>query len=126
MTIEIGEARETWGRDVWQMAEDFANNMKNEMRPFYIVYACKEDKGMSNKLGTPAFKQVIRAYFEKPPAILGILVWYVDNSIGEFKFMHELSAPYDVPVDPSLLSDKASDASARVAAQGEKLNVLVS
>lgn len=126
MANEIGECREAWGKDVWAMAENFANNMKNEMRPFYIVYACKEDKGMSNRLGTPAFKQFIKAYFERPPAILGILVWFVDNSKGEFRFVPELSAPYDVPVDPSLLSDKASDASDRVAAQGEKLNVLVS
>jgi len=126
MAQEIGESREKWGWDVMKMAEEFANNMKSELRPFYIVYACKEDKGMSKKLGRFAFKQAMRAYFAKPPAMLGILVWYVNHRTGEFKFMPELSAPHDVPLDPSLLSDKASDASDRVAAQGEKLNVLVS
>lgn len=126
MPIEMGDARETWGRDVCKMVEDFANKMNKEDRPFYIVYACKEDKGMSNKLGKSVFKQAMRAYYARPQAMLGILVWYVNHPMGEFRFIPELSAPYDVPVDPALLSDKASDASERVAAQGEKLNVLIS
>ena len=126
MVQEIGESREAWGRNVMQMAEDFAENMKHERDPFYIVYACKEDKGMSSRLGRAAYKQAIRAYKSKPPAILGILVWYVNHTTGEFRFVPELSAPPDVPLDPSLLSDKASDASERVAAQGEKLKALVS
>lgn len=126
MSQQIGESREAWGRDVWQMAEKFANNLKRETRPFWIVYACKEDKPMSAKLGKGVFKQAIKAYFDKPPAILGILVWYVNHPEGKFEFVPELSAPPDVPLDPSLLSDKASDASERVAAQGEKLQALVS
>lgn len=126
MAIEMHEAREKWGRDVWQQAEDFASNMKDVDGPFYIVYSCKEDRGMSNKLGTAAYKQAFRAYYQKPPAILGILVWYVDKSKGRFEFQPELSAPHDVPLDPKLLSDKASDASERVSVQGEKLKALVS
>jgi len=126
MAQEIGESREAWGRDVCQMVEDFANNMKSEKRPFYVVYACKEDKGMSQRLGRAAFKQAIRAYYKRPPALIGILVWYVNHPMGLFEFIPELSAPPDVPLDPSLLSDKASDASERVASQGQRLNVLVS
>jgi len=126
MAQEIGESREAWGLDVMKMAEDFASHMKNHQEPFYIVYACKEDKPASEKLGKTVFKQAFRAYHGRPPAILGILVWYVDHSTGEFRFCPELSAPHDVPLDPHLLSDKASDASERVAAQGEKLNALVS
>lgn len=123
---EIGESREAWGWDVVRMAEEFANNIKAESKPFYIVYACKEDRGMSNALGRSAFKQAFKAYYHKPPAMLGILVWYVDHRRGEFRFVPELSAPPDVPLDPGLLSDKASDASERVAAQGERLNAVVS
>src|ERR1043166_9201496 len=126
MAQEIGESREKFGWDVMKMAEDFANNTKNEVRPFYIVYACKEDRGMSNKLGRPAFKQAMKAYYHKPPAMLGILVWYVDHKKGEFRFVPELPSPPDVPLDPELLSDKASDASERVMEQGKKLNALVS
>lgn len=126
MSQEIGESREAWGWDVMKMAEDFANNMSKEMRPFYIVYACKEDRGMSNRIGRFAFKQAFKAYFDKPPAVLGILVWYVNHGTSEFRFCPELSAPPDVPLDERLLSDKASDASERVAHQGERLNALVS
>jgi hypothetical protein len=121
MSQEIGESREQWGQAVWNMAEDFANNMKKESRPFYIVFAAKQDRHNPN-----AFRQTIKAYFAKPPAILGILVWYVDNPKGIFEFVPELSAPIDIPLDQSLLSDKASDASARVAEQGQKLHAIVS
>lgn len=126
MAQEIGESREKWGWDVWQMAEEFANNMKNEVKPFYIVYACKEDKGMSQKLGRFAFKQAMKAYYTRPPAILGILVWYVNHPLGEFRFLPELSAPPDVPIDPTLLSEKAEDALPTVMEKGEKMNVLLS
>jgi hypothetical protein len=126
MPIEIGEAREEWGKDVVKLVENFANAMKNEVKPFYIVYACKEDRHASAKLGKSVFRQTIKAYHSRPTAMLGILVWFVNHPLGEFRFIPELSAPWDVPLDPTLLSDKASDASERVAAQGSKLNVLVS
>lgn len=125
MSVEIGEAREAWGRDVWVKAEDIASNTAASERPFYIVYACKEDKATSEKLGRAAFKQAFKMYKEKPPAILGILVWRVDE-LGDLHFVPESSAPFDVPLDERLLSDKASDASDRVAAKGASLNVLVS
>ena len=126
MAQSIGESRETWGWDVWHMAEDFANNMKKERRPFYIVYAAKQDKPASEKQGVGVYRQTMKAYFSRPPKLLGILVWYVDNRSGIFDFVPELSSPPDVPLDPSLLSDKAEDASARVSEQGKKMNVIVS
>lgn len=126
MAQEIGESREAWGWNVMKMAEEFANNMSKESKPFYIVYACKEDRGISNQLGRTAFKQAMKAYYQKPPAMLGILVWHFNPGTSEFRFCPELSAPPDVPLDERLLSDKASDASERVATQGQKLNALVS
>ncbi len=126
MAQEIGESRTAWGTDVMKMAEDFANRMSGDVNPFYIVYCCKEDKGASQRLGRPAFRQSMTAYRERPAAILGILVWYVNHPKGEFRFVPELSAPFDVPLDPRLLSDQACDASERVAFQGEKLRALVS
>jgi hypothetical protein len=124
MVQEIGESREAWGRSVMQMAEDFANQASSDGRPFWIVYAAKADRGLSNIFGHGTFKQAFKAYYQKPPVMLGILVWYVDKSKSEFRFCPELSAPPDVPVDPTLLSDKAEDASARVMEQGQKLQVL--
>ena len=32
MAQEIGESREKWGMDVMKMAENFANNMKKEVK----------------------------------------------------------------------------------------------
>ena len=121
MAQEIGESREAWGLDVWQMAENFADSMKSTQTPFYIVYACRPDTSQRG-----VFRQAMKAYTHKPPPMLGILVWYVNHSTGEFTFRPELSAPPDIPLDPSLLSDKASDASERVAAQGKKLHAIVS
>lgn len=121
MSQEIGESREAWGRDVWNMASDFASNMKHEDRPFYIVYACKQD---STHLG--AFRQTMKAYYAKPPAMIGILVWYVDNKTGKFEFVPELSAPPDIPLDEKLLSTDSSDSFAEISNKASKLNVLVS
>lgn len=126
MPIEMQEARETWGKDVWNMAENFANNMKKEMRPFYIVYAAKQDKIASAKYGTGVYRQTMKAYFARPPKLMGLLIWYVDNKTGTFEFVPELSSPPDIPLDPSLLSNKASDASDRVAKQGKDMNAIVS
>lgn len=126
MPQNIGESREKWGWDVWHKAEDIANNMKKEEKPFYIVYACKQDKVQSEKLQTGVFKQAFKIYSKRPAAMLGILVWYVDNSKGIFQLVPELSAPPDVPLDPKLMSDKASDASTRVMEQGQKLGTLLS
>lgn len=130
MVQTIGESREAWGLDVMKMAESFANGLSKEREPFWIVYACKEDRGMSNKLGRSAFKQAFKAWPIKPmkdgKPLLAVLVWYVDHSKGTFDFCPELSSPPDVPLDERLLSDKASDASERVMAQGEKVSAIVS
>lgn len=126
MTQTIGESREAWGSAVWAKAEDFANNMKSEVKPFYIVYASKLDKLATERFGYGVYREAMKAYYQRPPAMIGILVWYVDNAQGIFKFIPELSAPPDVPVDPSLLSEKAEDALPSVMETGEKLGVLLS
>lgn len=126
MAQEIGESREKWGSDVWQMAEKFADNMKKEVRPFYIVYAAKYDTPRSNQTGQQIFNQTMKAYYHRPQPMLGILTWYVDNAQGIFQFIPELSAPPDVPLDPELLSTRTEDSSARVAQQGQKLHAIVS
>lgn len=126
MPQEMQESREAWGKDVVKLVEDFANAMKSEVKPFYIVYACKEDRAASQKMGRAVFRQTVKAYHSRPPAILGILVWYVNHPLSEFKFVHELSSPPDVPIDPALLSCKAEDTSGRVASKAKDLKVLVS
>lgn len=119
--VELGEAREEWARDVWNKAEDIANQMSSEDRPFYIVYACKQDRSEPHK-----FYQAFKMYRERPPAILGALVWYVDHPHGIFRLESELSLPPDVPIDPNLLSTKSEDQFSNVMELGQKNNVLLS
>lgn len=126
MSQQIGESREAWGWDVWRKAEEFAKNMKHEVKPFYIVYAAKMDPHSTERLGKGVYRQTMKAYYNRPTPMLGILVWYVNHPLGEFKFCPELSAPPDVPLDPSLLSNRSEDQLTSVMEKGKKLNVLVS
>lgn len=118
---EIGESREQWGRDVWAQAEAFASNLKNDREPFYIVFAAKQDK-----YSPGAFRQSFRCYRQRPPKMLGILVWYVDNAKGEFRLVPELSIPPDVPLDETLLSKDSKDSSPELMEVGQKMGILLS
>lgn len=118
---EIGESREAWGRDVWEGAQKFAESMRSEERPFYIVFAAKPDVG---RPGT--FRQAFKAYYHRPAPLLGILVWFVDHRQAKFEFLPELSSPPDIPLDQSLLSTRPEDFAPGIAARGKSLNVLVS
>jgi hypothetical protein len=121
MTQEMGESREAWGRDVWAKAEEFANGLKSDREPFYVVFAAKQDKANPG-----AFRQSFRFYRQKPPKIIGLLVWYVDHANGKFDFVPELSIPPDVPLDESLLSQERSDQSVRIMEVGQSMGVLLS
>lgn len=126
MAQEIGESRDAWGLEVMKMAENFANNMKKEVKPFYIVYAAKMDNPMSEKMNRGVYRQTMKAYYDRPPKMLGILVWFVNHPLGVFEFCPELSAPPDVPVDPDLLGTKSEDFLPSVAEKGKDLKVIVS
>jgi hypothetical protein len=121
MVQEIGESREQWGLDVWRAAEEIANNLKSDTKPFYIVFAAKQDRAKPG-----AFRQGFRMYRQKPPKLIGVLVWFVDNSKGIFELVPELSIPPDVPIDESLLSTKSEDASQAIMEVGQKMGVLLS
>lgn len=121
MTQKIGESREQWGLAVWQQAEEIANRLKSDEKPFYIVFAAKQDKSSP---GT--FRQAFRMYRQRPPKLIGILVWYVDNKQGIFRIVPELSIPPDVPIDESLLSKDSKDSFAAISEVGEKMGVILS
>lgn len=121
MTQTIGESREQWGMDVWNEAEKHANALKHDREPFYIVYAAKQDRKEPGK-----FRQAFRFYRQIPPKILGLLVWKVDHPKGIFELVPELSLPPDVPVDPTLLSEKKEDSFTSIMEVGEKMGVLLS
>ena len=121
MAQEIGESREAWGRDVMARAEENANNLKSDLRPFYIVYAAKQDK-----IHPGLYRQSFRFYRQRPPKMFGILVWYCDHSKSIFRFVPELSLPPDVPVNPDLLSKDKADELPSVMQKGEELNAILS
>lgn len=116
---EIGESRKAWGHAVMAEAENIANKMKDEKEPFYIVYACKQDKVKEN-----LFRQCFHMYRIVPKGILGILVWYADNAKGIFEFKPELSSPPDKPIDPRFLSTDVKDFNPSVAKIGEELKII--
>jgi hypothetical protein len=121
MSVTIHDAREAWGKDVVTLVTDFAEQMKHVRDPFYIVFHAKQDRGNPN-----TFRQAIRAYYDKPPFVLGLLVWYVDHTQGLMQFVPELSSPPDVPLDPTLLSDKSEDKFESVMEKGSKAKILLS
>jgi hypothetical protein len=103
-----------------KLVEEFAEKMRNEVRPFYIVFFAKPDANCNG------IRQTVKAYYRRPAALLGILVWYVNNPQGIFDFVPELSSPPDVPIHPADISDRSEDASTRIMEKGKQLNVLVS
>ena len=117
--LEMGEVRESMAWDCVKQAEDFASNIKSD-KPFYVVFHAKPDVSVNG------IRQAFKAYYTRPAGVLGILVWYVNHPLGQFEFIPELSSPPDMPVDPSLLSDKREDQFESVMQKGKDLNVLVS
>lgn len=121
MPLHIGEVREELGLETMKRVEDYANKHKKLSQPFYIVVCAKVDRLKNGQINA-----TIQHYFERPPAMLGLLVWYVDSSRGILEFIPELSFPPDIPLDPALLSTKSSDCDATIAQKGENLKVLLS
>lgn len=120
MVQELGETREAMALGCMKLVEDFAENMRNETRPFYIVFFAKPDASIGG------IRQTIKAYYHRPAKLLGLLVWYVNNPLGQFEFVPELSSPPDTPVDESMLSTHSADSFTSVMDKAKGFNVLVS
>lgn len=121
MTQEMGETRDAMGYALINMVGEWVNNLKSETEPYYLVFAAKPDMHQSN-----AIRQAMKAYRKRPPQLLGVLVWYVDNTKGLVELVPELSSPPDIPLDPSLLSNKSEDALPSIMERGSKFQVIVS
>ena len=117
---EMGEVRDPMCRGEMNVIYDFINNMKHIDRPFYVVYSADVDHLVPNKIN-----RAIKAYYQQPPKMLGILVWYVDNKLGIADFRPDLSMPFDIPIDPSILSDDPRDMAVSVAEQGKQSNLIL-
>jgi len=117
--LQLGDVRDAMSWDCWRQAEDFASKVVSD-KPFYVAFHAKPDAKVNG------IRQAFKAYSIMPKGIIGLLVWYVDRPKGIFEFKPELSSPPDVPVDPSLLSDRREDQSESLMNKGKELNVLVS
>ena len=131
MVQELGETRDELSMATWKKAESIAQERKAEVKPFYIVYAAKVDPALSGAIvnglyAAGGIREAWRLTYNIPQLIFGQLVWYVDNSIGMFVFVPELSVPPDLPLDPSLLSDRKEDQFSSVMQKGKDMNALVS
>lgn len=131
MVQQLGETRDALALATWAKAEQIAQDCKFEVKPFYIVYCAKPDPGLTGAIVNGLFasgglREAWRCVYHRPQLILGQLCWYVDNSLGMFEFMPELSAPPDVPLDPRLLSDRREDQFYGLMDKGKEMNVLVS
>ena len=131
MVQELGETRDELSLATWKKAASIAEERKSEVKPFYIVYAAKVDPALSGAIvnglyAAGGIREAWRLTHNRPQLIFGQLVWYVDNSIGMFEFIPELSAPPDLPLDPSLLSDRKEDQFSSVMQKGKNMNALVS
>ena len=131
MAQELGETREALSLQCWELVSSFAHGMRKEKKPFYIVYAAKNDPALQGanldgSIAIGGIRQTVKAYYTRPPIILGVLVWFVDNNLGIMDFVPELSSPPDIPINPAMLSDKSEDQLIPVMEKGKKMKVLVS
>lgn len=128
---ELGETREEMAWGVWRKAEQIAQDHKKDPKPFYIVFAAKTDPQLRGAVvngivASGGIRQTFRLSYDRPKVYIGQLVWYVNNALGDFQFLPELSPPPDIPLDPSMMSTSSKDQFSSVMDQGKRMNVLVS
>lgn len=131
MVQEMGETRDALAMATWIKAEKIAHDHAKEKKPFYIVYAAKPDPGLAGAVvdgivAAGGIRESFRLTHNRPQAILGQLVWFVNNAMGEFQFLPDLSFPPDIPLDPYLLSDRSEDQLYSIMDKGKQMKVLVS
>lgn len=130
MSEELGAVREAMAQDCWAKAEQIAHERKNDVKPFYIIYFAKVDPALCGadawgKHIAGGIRQSFRLSYDRPPFVLGMLVWFVNNPMGVFEFVPELSSPPDIPLDPSLLSTRSEDCSYAVADKAKEMNKII-
>src|SRR3990167_9014024 len=128
--LEMHEIREQMAQDCWDIAEGIAGDRKHDPKPFYIIYTAKVDPSLTNadawgKHVACGIRQSFRLSYDRPPFVLGMLVWFVNNPLGIFEFVPDLSSPPDIPIDPSLLSDRSVDQSYALMDKAKEMNKVI-
>ena len=130
MSEKLGEIRDEMAMDCWTIAEGIAKDRSHDPKPFYIMYSAKVDPALSGadawgKHVAGGIRQSYRLSYDRPPFVLGMLVWFVNAPLGIFEFVHELSSPPDIPLDPSLLSTKSYDTSNALMDKAHEMNKVI-
>jgi hypothetical protein len=131
MVDTLGDLRDAMAIAAHNKAASIANDLKNEVKPFYIMCVAKTDPHLRgaivNGLHTNGgIRESWRWTHARPPKMIGMLVWFVNNPLGIFEIVEELSLPPDIPLDPSLLSDRSEDQNYGIMQQGKNNRVLIS
>jgi len=129
-TETLGNLREAMAIDCWNMAEKIAEERRNDPKPFYIMYVGKVDPALAGadawgKRVAGGIRQSFKLSYERPPFVLGMLVWFVNAPLGVFEFVPALSSPPDIPIDPSLLSNRSEDYSVDLANKAQQMNKVI-
>lgn len=127
---QLGETRNAMAEDCWRLAEKIADERKNDDKPFYIIYSAKVDPSLRGadawgRHVAGGIRQSFRLSYDRPPFVLGMLVWFVNNPLGIFEFVSDLSSPPDIPLDPSLLSDRREDTSYALGNKAAEMNKVI-
>ena len=130
MTERLGEVRDQMAADCWAIAEGIASDRAHDPKPFYIIYSAKVDPALAGadawgKHVAGGIRQSFRLSYDRPPFVLGLLVWFVNAPLGIFEFVSELSSPPDIPIDPSLLSTKSYDQSYALMDKAKDMNKVI-
>ena len=122
MSIPVmGDFRDQLGLETVNRVHSYADLLPDSESPCYIVVCAKVDRNVNGKINA-----TIQHYKERPPALLGLLVWYADKRNGVMDFVPELSLPPDVPLDPKDISDKSNDSFEAIAEMGKKHGIILS
>jgi hypothetical protein len=127
MSEQLGPIRDQMAFDCMAIAEGIAEDRSHDPKPFYIIYSAKVDPALAGadawgKHVAGGIRQAYRLSYDRPPFVLGMLVWYVNAPLGIFQFVPELSSPPDIPIDPSLLSTRSEDFSYALAGKAKEMN----
>ena len=130
MAQQLGELRDAMAFDCCAIAEGIASDRAHDPKPFYIIYSAKVDPALAGadawgKHVAGGLRQAYKLSYDRPPFVLGMLVWFVNGPLGIFQFVPELSSPPDIPIDPSLLSTRREDFSYAVADKAKEMNKVI-
>lgn len=130
MSEQLGEVREAMAQDCWAMAERIAHDRAKDPKPFYIIYSAKVDPALAGadawgKHVAGGIRQAFKLSYNRPPFVLGMLVWFVNNPMGVFEFVSSLSSPPDIPIDPSLMSTRSEDRSYALMDKAKEINKVI-